>query len=157
MAVATGRQAERMPTKDFKELKERASEYARLLELQSLSFGFRILLALIKAYKWFMSLKLRYLVERRYRKYKDNIMFRNAMEGLLLQIYEEVKGSMSEKQFLEFAGSLALSEEIKELIREDAEEALHSYRLREACRANEERLKSAVREFKRKINALPSM
>jgi len=130
---------------DLKRLSKVSEKYALLIRLQRLTLNLWMLLFVVKVYKWFIRLKLKWLLEKAYRKYGNDVLFRNAMEGMLLQVYEEIKDSINEKEFIEFIASLGLTRKVKELLKEDAEEAVDTYKLKQECERNKERLEAALK------------
>jgi len=130
---------------DLKRLSKVSEKYALLIRLQRLTLNLWMLLFVVKVYKWFIRLKLKWLLEKTYRKYGNDVLFRNAMEGMLLQVYEEIKDSINEKKFIEFIASLGLTRKVKELLKEDAEEAVDTYKLKQECERNKERLEAALK------------
>jgi len=97
------------------------------------------------------------LLEKTYRKYGNDILFRNAMEGILLQVYEEIKDSTNEKEFIKFIASLGLTRKVKELLKEDAKEAVDTYKLKQECEKNKERLETAFLKLQEKLNELSTV
>ena len=142
---------------DLKRLFKVSEKYALLIRLQRLTLNLGILLFVVKVYKWFIRLKLKWLLERIYREYENGILFRNAMEKMLLQVYEKIKDSTNEKEFIEFVGSLGLTRKVKELLKEDAEEAVDTYRLKQECEKNKEKLEAAFLKLQEKLNEFSAM
>ena len=142
---------------DLKRLSKVSEKYALLIRLQRLTLNLWMLLFVVKVYKWFIRLKLKWLLEKTYRKYGNDVLFRNAMEGMLLQVYEEIKDSINEKKFIEFIASLGLTRKVKELLKEDAEEAVDTYKLKQECERNKERLEAAFLKLQEKLNGLSTV
>jgi hypothetical protein len=147
----------KIKTEDINKLLELGERYTLLLKVQKLTFNLWLLLLFVKTYKWFLKLKLGWLLEKTYRKYGDNTLFRSAMEGVFSRIYEETKDSCSEGEFIDFISSLGLTRKVKELLKEDAEEAVDTYKLKQECEKNKERLEAAFLKLQEKLNGLSTV
>jgi len=91
-----------------------------------MSFLFLQLRLLELYYKFSLKKKLEYL----YRKYGNSVLFREEISNMLLDIYEHSKNIMTEEQFLDFISNFALSKNIKEMLMEDAKEAIYTDRFK---------------------------
>ncbi len=118
--------------KELPELLMEIKKYAELVKLQKMDLNLKFILFLIKINKWFVRFKLSRKIEKAYRKYGDHIFFREEMMNLFYEIYENLKDSMSDEQFIEYITSFGRSKEVEKLLKEDAEEAICTYKLKES-------------------------
>ncbi|RUM42389.1 MAG: hypothetical protein DSY34_01955 [Desulfurobacterium sp.] len=132
--------------KELPELLMETKKYAELVKLQKMDLNLKFILFLIKINKWFVQFKLSRKIEKVYRKYGDHIFFREEMMSLFYEIYENLKDSMNDEQFIEYITSFGRSKEIKKLLKEDAEEAIYTYKLKESLN-NCPDLKEALAKF----------
>jgi len=138
-------------SKEVKKLSEISKKYVSLIGLQKQA------LFVMKAYKWLVRLKLKWLLERTYRKYESDALFRNAMEGVFLQVYEKISDSISEEEFVKFIASLGLTKKTKELLKEDAEEVINTYKLKCECEKNRKALEAAFLKFQERFDEISAM
>lgn len=95
------------------------------------------------------------LIERLYRRYADDCIFRNTIISFFVELCQRAP-ELKEK-LPAVIESANIDAEVKELILEDIEEAVENLALKKYLKANKERIKRAIEKFNGKINSLPAL
>jgi len=90
-------------------------------------------------------------LEVNYKLNKNNILFRNTMISTFMQICEKAPG-IEKEDFEKIINSLKVSEEVKEMLLEDLEDAIENLHLKKFMEANKNELTEAIEKFDEKVN-----
>ncbi len=136
--------------------KELMRDYVKLALAEGLLWHFKFLSFVLAIYRKYLQYKSGRLLEKAYKEYNNNLLFRNAMVSTFMEILEELP-EVEKEDLVKFLESLNLRKEVKELVIEDIEEATENLAIKNHLIANEERLKRAIEKFNEKINSLPAL
>ena len=112
------------------DLLKKIMQIKQRMEIQRKRAYISFLFLQLRLLELYYELKLKWKIERLYRKYGNSIFFREEMSNMLLDIYEHNKNIMTEGQFLDFISKFALSKNTKEMLIEDTKEAIYTERLK---------------------------
>ncbi len=138
--------------KSYESLKDTTAEIITLRE--SLSLTNEIFIRNIKLLPLLLWLKLKN--EYYYRKYGEKEDFRTFMEDFIADIYrkteEKAKELSLDKQkkeelFIKVVSDLAFSKKVKNMLKEDAEEAIQSVKMQEEFSKHKEQLKEIFQKL----------
>jgi len=90
-------------------------------------------------------------LEVNYKLNKNNTLFRNTMISTFMQICEKAPG-IEKEDFEKIINSLKVSEEVKEMLLEDLEDAIENLHLKKFMEANKNELTEAIEKFDEKVN-----
>jgi hypothetical protein len=131
-----------------KELTEKTIE---LMELKkALSRAQKDILLYIKLLPslWIIKLKNEYY----YRKYGNSESFRSVVETAIMEAYEKIKEKHlqvdekgSEELFIHIISNFALTKKVKQMLKEDAQEALETIKVREKLNEHKDEILEALK------------